>query len=59
MSNIAPDMKKEISLDIYGRILKDTKSFGLSFSAIVINNLALTVKETQFENESFIIKRNH
>ncbi len=58
LSLLNSDLKKELTQDIYGRLLKKTKPFYLNFSAGVLKNLAQYIKEINFTPETMILERN-
>lgn len=51
---LASSLKKEVLVDIYGRILNNQKLFYLNFSQNVIRNLALVVKEKTLGPEEIL-----
>ena len=44
LNGIAPALREEVFIDIYGELLKSKKIFNLNFSTNFLNSLALKMK---------------
>lgn len=56
MKNLTGQLKNEVLIDVYGRILKSKKMFALNFSDSFLNQLALKMTEKKFGPEDIIYK---
>ena len=56
LASLSNTLRKEVVIDIYGKILLENKFFSQSFSRAFINELAPCMKETTFAAEDTIIE---